>query len=359
MSDIPQREFPLDVGHLPGAKHLPVSSQTLVQSFVAPPGKVCLLYGDNLIFQLSLRMAAHAMAQGRPIAVVDGCNRFNVHLLSRFARERHIDPDEFLHRIFISRGFTCYQMEQAVSSRLPVFLESIGSNIAMIFGLLDTFYDEQASFREVQQILRRLLGTLQDIKAGGVSVLLACTEWNVLPKERNQLFTTLKTGMDTIYRLAVDHDNRPSLFLEAGVINEQHTLLKQPPKKDVTMESLSPNIFVRDIDETIVWYKTLGFDLVMTVPETGDYVWAMMTCGSVSFMFQTFASLGDALPEVSRNSGGSLLLYIKLKNIRTFFDSIKDRVTVVRGLEKTFYGATEFSIKDNNGYVLTFAEDEK
>ena len=28
------------------------------------------------------------------------------------------------------------------------------------------------------------------------------------------------------------------------------------------------------------------------------------------------------------------------------------------GLEKTFYGATEFSILDNNGYVLTFAEDE-
>jgi uncharacterized glyoxalase superfamily protein PhnB len=33
-------------------------------------------------------------------------------------------------------------------------------------------------------------------------------------------------------------------------------------------------------------------------------------------------------------------------------------VTVVKGLEKQFYGATEFSIKDNNGYVLTFAEDE-
>lgn len=218
MSDISQRESQLDVGHLPDAGHLPVSSQALVQSFVSPPGKVCLLYGDNLIFQLSLRMAAYAMAKGSPIAVVDGCNQFNVHLLSRFARERRIDPDEFLHRIFISRGFTCYQMEQAVSSRLPLFLESIGSNIAMIFGLLDTFYDEQASFREVQQILRRLLGTLQDIKANGVSVLLACTEWNVLPKERNQLFATLKTGMDTIYRLTIDQSNKPSLFLEKGTI---------------------------------------------------------------------------------------------------------------------------------------------
>jgi len=124
------------------------------------------------------------------------------------------------------------------------------------------------------------------------------------------------------------------------------------------MESLSPNIFVKDIDATIAFYKILGFELVMTVPEQGEFVWAMMTCGSVSFMFQTFASLGDALPDVSRRDGGSLLMYIKLKNIRVFFDDIKNKVTVLQGLEKTFYGATEFSVKDINGFILTFAEDE-
>ena len=219
-SDIFEEKPVVDLGLLP----VPVTSQSLVQSFVAPPGKVCLLYGDHLIYQLSLRMAAYAMTQGTPVAVVDGCNRFNVHLLSRFARERHIDPDEFLHRIYISRGFTCYQMEQAVGSRLPLFLGSIGSNIAMIFGLLDTFYDEQASFREVQQILQQLLVTLQEVKRGGVSVLLACTEWNVLPKERNQLFTTLKTGMDSIYRLTADQNNKPSLILESAGTPQQRSL---------------------------------------------------------------------------------------------------------------------------------------
>jgi len=50
------------------------------------------------------------------------------------------------------------------------------------------------------------------------------------------------------------------------------------------------------------------------------------------------------------------LLYINLKNIQAFYDDVKEKVTVLTGLEKTFYGATEFSVKDNNGYVLTFAE---
>jgi uncharacterized glyoxalase superfamily protein PhnB len=125
------------------------------------------------------------------------------------------------------------------------------------------------------------------------------------------------------------------------------------------MESLSPNIFVENINETIDFYKSIGFKLAMTVPETGnDFIWAMMVNGEVTFMFQTFASLGEQLPDISRKSGGSMLFYINLKKIREFYELIKDKVKVLKGLETTFYGATEFSILDNNNYVLTFAEDE-
>jgi uncharacterized glyoxalase superfamily protein PhnB len=125
------------------------------------------------------------------------------------------------------------------------------------------------------------------------------------------------------------------------------------------MKSVSPNIFVNNINEAIDFYKQLGFSVTATVPEKGDFIFAMMTCGDVIFMFQTFESLGNELPAVSRQNGGSLLLYIQTTEIRKFFDKIKDKVKVVKGLEKTFYGATEFSIEDNNGYLLTFAEDEK
>lgn len=126
------------------------------------------------------------------------------------------------------------------------------------------------------------------------------------------------------------------------------------------MDSLSPNLFVKDIRSTIEFYKGLGFNLVMSVPAENDdnLVWAMVTSGNVSFMFQTFQSIGDTLPMISRQDGGSLLFYIRIKSIRTFFESIKDKVNVVHGLQKTFYGATEFSITDRNNYLLTFAEDE-
>ncbi|MET3977652.1 putative glyoxalase superfamily protein PhnB [Mucilaginibacter sp. UYP25] len=125
------------------------------------------------------------------------------------------------------------------------------------------------------------------------------------------------------------------------------------------MESISPNIFVTDMKATVSFYKILGFELTMTVPETGDeLVWAMMANGAVTMMFQSFESLAEELPQISRTDGGSLLLYINVKNINAFFEDIKDKVTVLKGLETTFYGATEFSILDNNNYVLTFAEHQ-
>jgi uncharacterized glyoxalase superfamily protein PhnB len=124
------------------------------------------------------------------------------------------------------------------------------------------------------------------------------------------------------------------------------------------MKSIAPNIFVADMKKTIEFYELLGFKTTMTVPEGGDFVWVMMNCGEVNMMFQTYASLENNLLDIHRTDGGSLLLYIQVSEIKKFFESIKTKVTVLAGLEKTFYGATEFSIKDNNGYVLTFAEHE-
>lgn len=125
------------------------------------------------------------------------------------------------------------------------------------------------------------------------------------------------------------------------------------------METIAPNIFVTDLAATAAFYNRLGFEVVASVPDDeGKDLFVMMQNGSVTIMFQTFKSIENTLPQISRQKGGSLLLYIKMKGIRKFFEQVKDQVTVLTGLEKTFYGATEFSIVDINQYMLTFAEDE-
>ena len=131
------------------------------------------------------------------------------------------------------------------------------------------------------------------------------------------------------------------------------------------MDSLAPNLFVKDVRATVEFYKLLGFRVVLSVPapEGSELAWAMATCGNVTFIFDTFQSLDamfldDILPRINRQEGGSLSFYIRMQDVRNFFDRIKDQVTIARNLEKTYYGATEFSILDNNNFLLTFSEDE-
>lgn len=125
------------------------------------------------------------------------------------------------------------------------------------------------------------------------------------------------------------------------------------------MKSISPNIFVNDLQATITFYTKLGFTVTDEVTTAeGEKVFALMTSGCATFMFQTFASIEGNHPMVSRADGGSLLLYINMDNIYQYYERVKEHVTVLTGLEKTFYGATEFSLCDNNNYLLTFAEHD-
>jgi predicted lactoylglutathione lyase len=66
------------------------------------------------------------------------------------------------------------------------------------------------------------------------------------------------------------------------------------------MESVSPNLYVNDLQETTSFYHMLGFKVTTLVPEEGPAVFAMMENGGVTFMFQTFKSIENMLPEVSR-----------------------------------------------------------
>ncbi|KAA0991326.1 VOC family protein [Dyadobacter aurulentus] len=126
------------------------------------------------------------------------------------------------------------------------------------------------------------------------------------------------------------------------------------------METLSVNTFVKDIRRTIDFYGLLGFKISMTVPDKGDPIWGMMTNGGITIMIQSLASLGNELPDIDRaKSGGTLIFYIKVTGIRSFYEEIKDKVEIVKTLEKAFYGATEFTIKDIDGFHLTFAETER
>ena len=135
------------------------------------------------------------------------------------------------------------------------------------------------------------------------------------------------------------------------------------------MKKLNPNLMVKDVKETVEFYKNnLGFELVMAVPENQDgilneipedkkVVYALVKNGNVEIMFQAEKSFKEDVSALKKsNIGASCTFYIELENLEDFYRNIKDKVDVVKELFTTWYGMKEFYIRDNNGYILTFAE---
>lgn len=124
------------------------------------------------------------------------------------------------------------------------------------------------------------------------------------------------------------------------------------------MKSLSPNLMVYNVNDTIDYYKTyFNFNEVKTVPDEGDYQWAMLQNGSVTIMLQSIDSLKNELPYFEDiEPGGGFTLFIQVEGIEKLYDELKDNLEILAELNKTNYGINEFTIRDLNGYIITFAE---
>ena len=122
--------------------------------------------------------------------------------------------------------------------------------------------------------------------------------------------------------------------------------------------SLMPNLMVKDVEKTVKFYeKILGFSVLQTVPENEPFVFAIVNANNVYVSFQEEKSIKEELPQLNKfTQGGGFTLYITVTNINELFEKVKNEVTIVKEMHKTFYGSTDFVIEDCNGYVLTFSQ---
>ncbi|MDR1259579.1 MAG: VOC family protein [Tannerellaceae bacterium] len=136
------------------------------------------------------------------------------------------------------------------------------------------------------------------------------------------------------------------------------------------ISKLTPNLAVTDIGQTVQFYsENLGFELIMAVPASQDgveqqlsdgkeYVYAMMQKDGVEFMFQRSDSFHEDVVIAEKTPiGATVSFYMEGKGIEEFHAGLKSRGVQTTELKLTWYGIKEFYLKDNNGYILAFAEE--
>jgi uncharacterized glyoxalase superfamily protein PhnB len=136
------------------------------------------------------------------------------------------------------------------------------------------------------------------------------------------------------------------------------------------MKSMIVNLAVNDIVSTIKYYQeNFDFELQMLVDESKtifdteikkelNYIWAMIKKDGVSIMLQSIESLKEDVGVFFDNICASLTLYIEVENVDELYSKIKDKVSIYKEIDTTWYGQREFYIKDINGYILGFTSKE-
>ncbi|MBP8083433.1 MAG: VOC family protein [Spirochaetes bacterium] len=121
------------------------------------------------------------------------------------------------------------------------------------------------------------------------------------------------------------------------------------------MISITPNLKVNDISKSLAFYeKILGFETVMKVPEVNP-VWVMLKNENAEIMLQQKESIEEEYPSLKNKNSGALTFYTVVADSESFYNIIKDNVSIIHHIHETPYGRKEFSVTDPDGFIYTFA----
>ena len=122
------------------------------------------------------------------------------------------------------------------------------------------------------------------------------------------------------------------------------------------LTSAAPCFPVADVGGTIRWYEQkLGFE-GYPFPKNELPVFGVLVRDQIEIMLQRIEGYQKPNLYNERGDGGVWDAYIRMRGVKEFYESIYDKVEIIRPLHKQFYGDWEFDVNDPNGYVLVFSE---
>jgi uncharacterized glyoxalase superfamily protein PhnB len=120
------------------------------------------------------------------------------------------------------------------------------------------------------------------------------------------------------------------------------------------MGSLSPTLAVRNMKQTIEFYKdSLGFELGMCFPNADNPEYAALAKDGVVLMFIPAENLGIGS---EKKLGIGVDLYMQIDgDIDEYYHELRSRrVEMLLDIKDEPYGIRDFTVEDVNGYKLTF-----
>lgn len=126
------------------------------------------------------------------------------------------------------------------------------------------------------------------------------------------------------------------------------------------LKSLTPVLIVDEVEPCVeFWMSRLGFQKPQEVPgDDGKLVFAILQKDGIELMYQTKASVvADSPSQKGELTGHTTALFFTVPSMEDL-DAIEKAVTgaaMVKERHQTFYGSTEFYVREPGGNVVGFA----
>lgn len=126
---------------------------------------------------------------------------------------------------------------------------------------------------------------------------------------------------------------------------------------------LIPELSVSNLENSLNFYKTAGFNLEYERPENK---FAFISLGEIQFMLQELtASDKWDIGKLTYPFGNGINFQLEIENIDTIYTAFKENnYKITFDIEENWYrqddkllGNREFLIQDPDGYLLRFSED--
>ncbi len=125
--------------------------------------------------------------------------------------------------------------------------------------------------------------------------------------------------------------------------------------------SVTPNLITNDVERSRAFYcDVLGFTVTTAVPPDAEpKVFVMLDRDGVNVFLNDAKTAQQDEPEAAKSftvGTSGVAMFIVMEDISAYWEQVRHRARVVMPLKEQWYGMTEFSITDPDGYLITFAE---
>ncbi len=136
-------------------------------------------------------------------------------------------------------------------------------------------------------------------------------------------------------------------------------LLMAAQEKTMTVKRLTPNLLADDVGACVkFWVDRMHFEKTAEVPDGSTLAFASLQKGTIELMYQSYASMDKEPSVAGLYQRGTGFLFLEVDDLNAVLAAMQG-VPMVNPVHKTFYGSTEFTVKDPAGHMVTFAQFPK